>query len=412
MNYGVLDDHFEGLGCKLLTAVEIDPNRSNGHEFNGVSSLRDLLGTDRKTLRCRILFLTDHEDDIVEDTVDLTWYDARAQHASRTEYRLYYQDSDCFRRAKTGDVLVVCRNRQPNAFDLTVFLARADDTITNQLMWLLGVDADQLSPKSFSVKQIHSNQHLDYFQDLVLSRIGIATKNRDDSLLDALLEEFPPEKFSNGFPRAREFSEFARSMLSHIRPQDDPDEALIAYLDREEQLFRTLERHLVGARIRDGFEEVDDFIGYSLSIQNRRKSRAGLSLEYHLCSIFDACEIAYSHNRITENRSRPDFVFPGIAQYHEPEFSAELLTMLGAKTSCKERWRQVLAEAERIKDKHLITLEPGVSEAQTLEMASHNLQLVVPRRIIPTYHGDQQQWLMDLSQFIDETRAKQIKLQQ
>lgn len=35
--------------------------------------------------------------------------------------------------------------------------------------------------------------------------------------------------------------------------------------------------------------------------------------------------------------------------------------MLGAKTTIKERWRQVLEEANRIERKHLITLEPAVS---------------------------------------------------
>ena len=42
--------------------------------------------------------------------------------------------------------------------------------------------------------------------------------------------------------------------------------------------------------------------------------------------------------------------------------------MLAAKTSCKDRWRQVLAEADRIRTKHLLTLEPAISKIQTAEM--------------------------------------------
>ena len=60
-------------------------------------------------------------------------------------------------------------------------------------------------------------------------------------------------------------------------------------------------------------------------------------------------------------------------------FDASLLTMLGVKTTCKDRWRQVLAEARRIERKHLLTLETAISGHQTDEMRDNHLQLVVPR---------------------------------
>ena len=75
--------------------------------------------------------------------------------------------------------------------------------------------------------------------------------------------------------------------------------------------------------------------------------------------------------------------------------------MLGAKSTCKERWRQVLSEAARIENKHLFTLEPGISLNQTSEMISNQLQLVVPTPIHESYHSDQQDWLMNLAEFID-----------
>ena len=42
--------------------------------------------------------------------------------------------------------------------------------------------------------------------------------------------------------------------------------------------------------------------------------------------------------------------------------------MLAVKSTCKDRWRQILAEADRLPVKHLLTLEPGISVAQTDEM--------------------------------------------
>lgn len=106
-----------------------------------------------------------------------------------------------------------------------------------------------------------------------------------------------------------------------------------------------LERHLIGDRLTQGFDgDVDSFISFSLSVQNRRKSRVGLSLENHLESLFTALGVRYSRTAVTENKTRPDFLFPGRAEYHDPAFNHLNLSMLGVKTTCKDRWRQVLAE--------------------------------------------------------------------
>ncbi|MBC2637394.1 restriction endonuclease, partial [Citrobacter braakii] len=76
------------------------------------------------------------------------------------------------------------------------------------------------------------------------------------------------------------------------------------------------------------------------------------------------------------------------------------LTVLGVKTTCKDRWRQVLAEADRIDEKHLLTLEPGISESQTDEMRSKRLSLVVPSGVQVSYKPEQRNWLMNVSSFV------------
>ena len=80
--------------------------------------------------------------------------------------------------------------------------------------------------------------------------------------------------------------------------------------------------------------------------------------------------------------------------------------MLGVKTSLKDRWRQILAEAKRITKKHLITLQPGISENQTAEMHEQGLQLVVPTPILPTYTAKQQQHIIGLGDFIEQLAQK------
>ena len=81
--------------------------------------------------------------------------------------------------------------------------------------------------------------------------------------------------------------------------------------------------------------------------------------------------------------------------------------MLSAKTASKDRWQQVLSEAMRILDKHLLILEPGISENQTDQMRTSRLQLVVPRGIHETYGTNQQKWLMSLSEFLELVAGRQ-----
>jgi hypothetical protein len=81
--------------------------------------------------------------------------------------------------------------------------------------------------------------------------------------------------------------------------------------------------------------------------------------------------------------------------------------MLAAKASCKERWRQILPEARRIWPKHLLTLEPAISPAQTEQMAEERVQLVVPERIHESYQPDQRVSLWRLRDFIALVRQRE-----
>ncbi|MDR8470211.1 restriction endonuclease, partial [Acinetobacter baumannii] len=88
-------------------------------------------------------------------------------------------------------------------------------------------------------------------------------------------------------------------------------------------------------------------------------------LELHLESLFKEHGVmSFETQAITEGKKKPDFIFPSGAAYRDPYYPAEQLRMLGVKTTCKDRWRQVLNEADRIDTVHLFTLQQGVSVAQ------------------------------------------------
>ena len=200
-----------------------------------------------------------------------------------------------------------------------------------------------------------------------------------------------------------------------MHAEDDPDAALVAWLTHEEALFRRLERRIVSVRLEEGFADehgtdVDGFIRFSLSVQNRRKARMGYSLEHHLEAVFQAHGVQYDRGAVTESNHRPDFLFPGIAAYRAaPAEGAPDLAMLGAKSTCKDRWRQVLAEAAKIPRKHLLTLEPGISEPQTTQMEASDMQLVVPQPIQESYTDRQRRWLWNLGEFIQYVQFRSKK---
>ena len=97
---------------------------------------------------------------------------------------------------------------------------------------------------------------------------------------------------------------------------------------------------------------------------------------------------------------------PGEAYRAAPAEGLPCLAMLGAKSTCKDRWRQVLAEAAKIPRKHLLMLEPGISEPQTGQMKEANLQLVVPQPIQETYADGQRGWLWSLGDFIRDVGVR------
>lgn len=405
MRQGYLSEYFDGCAVKRLTAVEADTTRSNQHEFNGVVGLKKLFGDSKlPKLPTKFLWLGDDQQTVSEDGY-LTWYDAREQHPTRSEYRLYFPTTAVSEKARENDALFIARRSGEDEGAAMVIIAPAGSTAVNQLLWLFGIRS--IPDTSFALSDASAAPRgIDFAARYILEDLGLEVEDSDDDL-----ERWVAE-FGRVFPPTRVLSARARESLPQIDPRDEPDDALLLWMQREEALFRFMEKQVVSSQLKSGFQiedgapDVDGFIKFSLSVQNRRKSRAGYALENHLEALFQVHNIQYAREANTENRSKPDFLFPGAAEYHDAGFPTCKLLMLGAKSSCKDRWRQVLSEAERIKTKHLLTLEPGISVAQTNEMKSNNLQLVLPASIHGTFQIDQRRWLMDVRQFLDLVRNR------
>lgn len=191
-----------------------------------------------------------------------------------------------------------------------------------------------------------------------------------------------------------------------------PDVRLMQRRECEFEIFRSVEQAIELPTIQKGFTTVDDFIARAQTILQRRKSRSGRSLELHIREIFIEEQLRegehFSHQPESDPGKRPDFLFPSQTAYQNSAFPAERLRMLAVKTTCKDRWRQILNEASRIERKHLLTLQEGVSEGQFKEMSEAGVQLVVPLQLRSAYPSTIQQHLQTLESFIGDVRLLNI----
>ncbi|MGX7742334.1 type II restriction endonuclease [Rhodopseudomonas parapalustris] len=405
---GMLSDYFEGVAVKRLSVVETTPTKSNQHEFNGSRPLRHLLGeSDRLGIPARFIWLGDEQEGITDDTT-VSWYDSRKAQAHRSaEFRLYYPGNAVTELMKAGDTFFFAMRRDGSAM---LIVTPAESTIQNQLLWLFGLEEQPEFQFTFREITGTDSGRLDFAARYILDELGIEPEEPETDFLDPLIV-----RFGTKFPKTKEFSAFARETLRDVSARDNPDAVLFAWMEREELLFRRLERHIVADRIAAGFAgdgsgaDVDGFLSFSLSVQQRRKSRVGHALENHLEALFSAHDLRYARGAETENHNKPDFLFPGQDEYRDPAFPAARLTMLGAKSTCKDRWRQVLSEAQRITEKHLLTLEPGISENQTSEMRAKSLQLVLPACLHQTYRESQRSWLFSVSDFLRVVKERQVR---
>ena len=403
---GYLSSHFLGAGAKTLRATEVDLKTSKGHEFQGVDIFRTFVGAPegREKIAVTYMWMDDSGAPPLRLDHHATWYNSRKAEARAPEYRMYYpRAADVIvRQASPGDTLFLCMTAGRRVLAI---LCPAASSVEQKLLWLFGLSLTTDCRLSARDLEADGGRGLDLAARWVLDELGLSEADGPAPEVAPAALDRMSARFGTEFPGTREFSAFAREMAPDVDPLADPDGTLLAWMEQEEILFRQLERAIVAVRLGQGFmqgsnADVDGFLSFSLSVQNRRKSRAGYAFAHHVEALLQIWGIPHTREATTEKRNAADFLFPGEAQYADPAFDPAGLRILAVKTTCKDRWRQVLAEADRVPLKHLLTLEPAISRAQTAEMRSHDLQLVLPQPLHETYHPDQRGWLMSLRDYL------------
>ena len=210
------------------------------------------------------------------------------------------------------------------------------------------------------------------------------------------------------FPATKVFAQETRRIISECIKEIQSktmDKQLVEWIDAEYRLFRMVERKLCQNEVVRHFKDIDEFLATAQSILQRRKSRAGASLEHHTEHILSAAGIPFTPQPQKVD-GRPDVIIPSAEAYLDLNFPVEKLCVLGVKTTCKDRWRQVTREARRVPQKHILTLQKGISENQLLEMEKQNVTLVVPTSLHVDYPPSYRQKLLSVEVFVE--RARQL----
>lgn len=305
---------------------------------------------------------------------------------TRNEYRItrFGKNFPFFEEDNVGDLLIIAQHNEQYYYG---FVLQTDQDIDDFFAY-------------FNLSSEMTNQLIDITQ-------SISPKSRLENGIKDIVDRL------NEFPETRQMAEFAQCIYNNAHNITNkeicatPDEQILKWIDTEYLLFRQIEEKVYFPIYSKPFSNCQELINLSNTILNRRKSRAGKSLEHHLATIFTAAKLEYEEQAVTEDNKKTDFLFPSSEAYHNLLFPSDKLVFLGAKTTCKDRWRQVLNEANRIDTKYLFTLQQGISKNQLREMKHENLKLVVPSVYRSSFDREFQPEIETLASFIEMVRQKQ-----
>ncbi len=399
------DPIFARAACKRLTQHEVDRRVTNGHEFQGVRAFREILGTDRLDFDCRFVFVEDDGEPLIDDA-KLTWYEV-GRKGRAPEFRAYFSTSLVWDRAQEGDHLYLIVRTVGGI--LAVF-TRPNSDFDLKLSSLLGVHPDSVRWRDYEAYE-HEFDVVPadaLFELFGLGQIGgLSEPGFEAVLLDVLGRAEIDIDDLLKMP-TKVVSKVAREVAEEMGEATiDPDDLLLAWSLVELQIFQFAERRRLLPIIEGGFDSVDDFLAVVQTTAQVRRSRAGRSLENHFQELLERCGVRFKPQCRTEGKKTPDFVLPGFDEYHDPEFPDELLSMIAVKRTCKDRWRQIISEADRIPLKYLVTLESPISGSQINEMYESGIELVIPRSFHINFDERDRTRLRTISELLELVRRRE-----
>mgnify|MGYP001196161497 CR=1 FL=1 len=91
--------------------------------------------------------------------------------------------------------------------------------------------------------------------------------------------------------------------------------------------------------------------------------------------------IPFDKQPIVEARKRPDFVLPSLEFIDSGKPGSETGLILSAKTTLRERWKQVEREKKGHRTLYLTTVDENIAGNAIEDMASFGVNLVIPESL-------------------------------
>lgn len=378
------------FAIKRLVPVEIDPERSHQHEFHA-GRLRTGLGFGDDLVRGRIRLLIYREEQVEPAVVEdgFTLYNARQQNPRRSEWHLYYQSRAFGELARPGDLLVLYR--PSSGTDLHGVVVAPDTSRAERLLDALMLRNDAVLREFRLVDEPDSTsapRELAMALSLPLEGEGQQPAIRYPVSDHPLVRKAIAEE---RVPVTRKLAEAAGELVPTDTARVDPDGFLIEALDTETRLYFAIESAVNQGKLNDlqrRAAPVGAYLEWAMAVHQGRKARRGQSLQLHFETILKAASVPYTAQCTTERAEVPDFVVPGCSQYHDPAYPSDLLRIVACKSTSKERWRQILNEAERVPEKYLLTLDEGLSRSTIEQMLGARLLPFLPKRLLELRYVD------------------------
>ncbi|MDO8412228.1 MAG: type II restriction endonuclease [Gallionellaceae bacterium] len=227
--------------------------------------------------------------------------------------------------------------------------------------------------------------------DQLIDELSVALKTGSLAAFIAAVSKMPaPELLAVEAQRAF----LKQNQLVDLNPYEIPnpgDAIMKISRDIEYSLYKRAERRyraaeviriitgggadIVSSVVR-GFPDLDATF---LSASQHRKSRAGRSFEQHIARLLRDGRIAFEEQAVTGGR-RPDFVLPSLVVLKAKKRTFEEALVLSAKTTLRERWKQVAMEKFNCA-LFLATVDDRVSAAAIDDMNTNGIHLVVPESL-------------------------------
>jgi hypothetical protein len=134
------------------------------------------------------------------------------------------------------------------------------------------------------------------------------------------------------------------------------------------------------AVIRRLIDQIPAVDALMLSASQQRKSRAGYSYEHHIEAMLQDGKIPFEKQVILASKKRPDFILPSLTFIDGTQEAAKTGLILSAKTTLRERWKQVERE-KGTRQLYLTTVDENIAGSVIEDMASINVNLVIPESL-------------------------------